>query len=931
MELEKSFDPRGIESRWYPFWESKGYFRAGFDPARPSFSIQLPPPNVTGTLHMGHAYQQTLMDILTRYHRMKGFNVLWQPGTDHAGIATQMVVERQLELEGTSRRALGREAFVARVWKWKEQSGSTITQQMRRLGASCDWSREYFTMDEARSRAVTEVFVRLYDQGLIYRGKRLVSWDPVLQTAVSDLEVESSEEMGKLWQIRYPLEDGSGHVTVATTRPETMLGDVAVAVHPEDERYTKLVGKNVRLPLADRLIPVIADTYVDREFGTGVVKITPAHDANDYAIGIRHGLTPISIFTLEARINENAPLPYQGLDRFEARKRVLADLEKAGLMEGAPKPNKMVVPRSQRSDAIVEPMLSDQWFVRMDGMAKAGLEAVAKGETKFVPPEWAKIYNQWLENIQDWCISRQLWWGHQIPAWYADDGTAFVGRTFEEALARATAAGKRITQHSRDADVLDTWFSSALVPFTTLGWPDEAQFERERRFYLPSTVLVTGFDIIFFWVARMIMTSLQFAGVTAFRDVYINAIVRDAEGQKMSKSKGNTIDPLDVIDGIEFPALLEKSTQGLMLAAHKDAAAKRIKRDYPEGIPAYGADALRFTFASLSTLGRTLNFDLKRAEGYRSFCNKLWNATRFVLMNVEGQDCGLDPHEFRALSFVDRWLLGRLQKSKHDIRENLAVYRFDLAARALYEFVWDEYCDWYVEIAKTQIANGNEAQQRATRRTLVRVLEVALRLAHPIIPFITEELWQKVAPLAGKLGTPLAGTGSDAESIVMAPFPQPQPEKIDEAAEREIAAVKEIVNAARNLRSTMGLPPGQKVPAYVADAPAFIAAHQDGICAVARLSELQLLKELPKEDAPVSITPSGKVMLHVEIDRDTERARLRKEIERIEAEVTKARGKLGNASFVERAPAAVVEQERKRLADFEARHADLRTQLVKLG
>ncbi len=920
MELEKSFDPHGIESRWYPFWESKGYFKAGFDPKRQSFSIQLPPPNVTGTLHMGHAYQQTLMDILTRYHRMKGENVLWQPGTDHAGIATQMVVERQLESEGTSRRALGREEFVKRVWQWKEESGSTITRQMRRLGASCDWSREYFTMDEPRSRAVTEAFVRLFDQGLIYRGKRLVSWDPVLQTAVSDLEVESSDENGTLWHIRYPLEDGSGHLTVATTRPETMLGDVAVAVHPEDDRYSRLVGKKVRLPLADRLIPIIADTYVDREFGTGVVKITPAHDFNDYQVGVRHGLAPLSIFTLEARVNENAPLPYQGLDRFEARKRVLADLEKLGLMESA-KPHKLTVPRSQRSDAIVEPMLSDQWFVRMDGMAKSGLHAVAKGETKFVPPEWSKIYNQWLENIQDWCISRQLWWGHQIPAWYAEDGTPFVGRTFEEAQQRATAAGKKLAPEGRDPDVLDTWFSSALVPFTTLGWPDEAQFEKERHFYLPSSVLITAFDIIFFWVARMIMTSLQFAGQTAFKDVYINAIVRDAEGQKMSKSKGNTIDPLDVIDGIDFEALLEKSKQGLMLAAHKESAAKRIKRDYPDGIPSYGADALRFTFAALSTLGRTLNFDLKRAEGYRSFCNKLWNATRFVLMNTEGKDTGLDESAPLEFSVFDRWIASRLQRTEVEFIKGLEEYRFDISARAVYEFVWDEYCDWYVEIAKTQIANGNEAQQRATRRTLIRVLETTLRLAHPVIPFITEELWQTVAPLAGKTG----------ESIMVAPFPKPDEKRIDEKAEAEVAAIKEVVNAARNLRSTMNLSPAAKVPLYVSDYPASLPTHAATMAALARLSEVRFVPTLPAQDAPVSITGSAKLMLHVEIDRDAERKRLSKEIARLEAEIANARANLDKPSFVERAPAHVVEQMKKRLADFEAKSQDMRSQLGKLG
>src|SRR5258706_1767654 len=920
MELAKSFDPHAIESHWYPFWESRGYFSAGFDPARKSFSIHLPPPNVTGTLHMGHAFQQTLMDILTRYHRMKGENVLWQPGTDHAGIATQMVVERQLEAQGESRRALGREEFVRRVWAWKEESGSIITRQMRRLGDSCDWSREYFTMDEARSRAVTEVFVRLFDEGLIYRGKRLVSWDPVLQTAVSDLEVESREESGTLWHLRYPLEDGSGHLVVATTRPETMLGDVAVAVHPEDEWYGRRVGKKVRLPLAERLIPIIADDYVDREFGTGVVKITPAHDFNDYQVGTRHKLAPIEIFPLEAKLNDNVPAAYRGLDRFVARKRVLADLEKAGLVESA-KPHKLMVPRSQRSDAVVEPMLSDQWFVRMDGLAKAGLAPGNDGPIRFSAGEWESVYRQWLENIQDWCISRQLWWGHQIPAWYAPDATPFAGRSFEEAAARAKAAGKSITPESRDPDMLDTWFSSAFVPFSTLGWPDEKRFAYERKFYLPSSVMITGPDIIFFWVARMIMTTLHLTGEIPFSDVYLNATVRDGEGQRMSKSKGNTIDPIDVIDGIDLPTLLEKPVKGLMLAHHKDSAAKRIKRDYPGGLPAYRAVAPPLNFAALSTMGRTLNFDLKRCDGYRNFCNKLWNATRFVLMNCEGKDVGLNDPAPPGVSTADRWIASRLQRAEKEVIDGLAEYRFDVSARAVYEFVWDEYCDWYLEIAKVQLAQGDAAQQRATRRTLIRVLAAILRLAHPIIPFITEELWQTVAPLADKSG----------ESIMIAPFPQPDPKRIDEGAEREMAVVKEIVNAARNLRSTMGLSPGSKVPMYISDYAPSLPPYAAAIAAIARLSEVHFVPSLPPEDAPVSITGHGKLMLHVEVDRDAERARLSKEIERLESEVAKARAKLGNASFVERAPPAGVGQEKKRLADFESKHADLRTQLGKLG
>jgi valyl-tRNA synthetase len=809
---------------------------------------------------------------------------------------------------------------VKRVWAWKEASGSTITHQMRRLGDSCDWSREYFTMDEPRSHAVIEVFVRLFEQGLIYRGKRLVSWDPQLQTAVSDLEVISEEENGTLWHLRYPLEDGSGHLTVATTRPETMLGDVAVAVHPEDERYSKLVGRNLELPLCDRLIPVIADTYVDREFGTGVVKITPAHDFNDFQVGVRHGLTPLNIFTVEARVNENGPLAYQGLDRYAARKAILADLEKAGLVESA-KPHKLTVPRSDRSNAVVEPMLSDQWFVRMDGMAKAGLQAVAKGETRFVPEEWSKIYDQWLENIQDWCISRQLWWGHQIPAWYAEDGTPFVGRNFEEAKRHATAAGKKITPQSRDDDVLDTWFSSALVPFTTLGWPDEREFERERRFYLPSTVLVTGFDIIFFWVARMIMTSLQFTGETAFRDVYINSIVRDAEGQKMSKSKGNTIDPLDVIDGIGFDALLEKSTQGLMLASHKETAAKRIKREFPSGIDAYGADALRFTFASLSTHGRTLNFDLKRCEGYRSFCNKLWNATRFVLMNCEGKDVGLDESLPLEPSAVDRWIVSRLQRAEKEVVEAIEAYRFDNAARAVYEFAWDEYCDWYVELAKGQLATGTEAQQRATRRTLIRVLETTLRLAHPFIPFITEELWQIVAPLAGRKG----------ESLVVAEYPAPQLDRIDEKAEAEVAIAKEYVEKSRNARAANNIGPGQRLAARTELKTPLSDWQRAALASLAKL-DVTDTPFPPDTSVATAVTSNGSISMALPtIDKGAERVRLTKEAQRLEAQIVGDRGKLENSKFLERAPANVVEEIRKRLTEHEEKLADTRKQLGKLA
>ncbi len=937
------YNPAEIESKHYQNWETQGYFQPDMDLTKPSFSIQLPPPNVTGTLHMGHAFNQTIMDGLTRYYRMKGCNTAWIPGTDHAGIATQIVVERQLAAQNVSRHDLGREKFLEKVWEWKEVSGGTITQQMRRVGCSADWTREYFTMDDVRAEIVTEVFVRLFEQGLIYRGKRLVNWDPVLGTAVSDLEVESVEEQGSMWHIRYPLADNPAEaVIVATTRPETLLGDVAVAVNPEDERYTHLIGKELILPLTGRTIPVIADEYVEKDFGTGCVKITPAHDFNDYEVGKRHDTRLVNVFDLEAKVLANAevfnfkgeaqpgfalPEKYAGLDRFAARKQMVADLQEQGLLVEI-KAHTLMTPKGDRTGSVIEPMLTSQWFVAMSAtpnggepdsefkglsLAEKAKKAVDSGAVRFIPENWVNTYNQWMNNIQDWCISRQLWWGHQIPAWYDNEGNVYVARNQAEAEKQAGKTGL-----IREEDVLDTWFSSALVPFSTLGWPSETD---ELKAFLPSNVLVTGYEIIFFWVARMIMMTTHFTGKVPFKDVYIHGIVRDHEGKKMSKSEGNVIDPVDLIDGIDLDKLLVKRTTGLRKPETAPKVEEATKKLFPEGIPSMGADALRFTMASYASLGRSVNFDFKRAEGYRNFCNKLWNATNFVLMNTEDKDCGQDEMQPLAFTFADQWIIGKLQQAEAAVAEAFETYRFDLAAQTLYEFVWNEYCDWYIELAKVQIQTGCPTTQRTTRRTLVRVLEAALRLLHPIIPFITEELWQTVAPLAN---------AKHSDSIMLAAYPVADQDKIVPAAFDKMGSLKELVEEVRKLRGEMGIAPNVKAPLFV-EGGSDLADCLKYLPALTRLTEAKLVDKLPEaEDAPVAVCNGARLMLKVEIDKAAETARLSKEAEKLQKALDKLNAKLSKPGYTEKAPAHLVEKDKADLAELEDKMAKVQTQLAKL-
>ncbi len=924
--MEKTYHPQDIESQWYQTWEEKGYFKPANNDADP-YCIMIPPPNVTGSLHMGHGFQEAIMDGLIRYHRMKGNNTLWQVGTDHAGIATQMVVERLLGADGVSRHDLGREKFIEKVWEWKEESGGTITRQLRRLGASPDWSRERFTMDDGFYQAVQEVFIRLHKDGLIYRGKRLVNWDPKLHTAISDLEVISEEEKGYLWHFKYPLTDGSDHLTVATTRPETMLGDTAVAVHPDDERYQSLIGKTITLPLANREIPIIADDYVDRGFGTGCVKITPAHDFNDYEMGRRHDLPMINIFNDDAKLNSEVPEAYVGMDRFDARKQVVADLDSLALLEKVDD-HTLKVPRGDRSGVVIEPYLTNQWYVKAAPLAEKAIAAVEGGDIEFVPKQYENMYFSWMRDIQDWCISRQLWWGHRIPAWYDDEGNVYVGRNEQEVREKNNLGDINLKQ---DDDVLDTWFSSGLWTFGTLGWPnadnDQDIAELLKTFH-PTNVLVTGFDIIFFWVARMIMMTLYFMDEVPFKTVYVHGLVRDSHGQKMSKSKGNVLDPIDLIDGIELEPLVAKRTAGMIVPHLREKIEKQTRKEFPDGIEAYGTDALRYTYYSLASTGRDINFDVGRIEGFRNFCNKIWNAARYVLMNCEGQDCGQNDKEGNEnyeLSLADRWIISRLQQAEAAVAEAIANYRFDLASQAIYEFVWNEYCDWYLELSKPVLwdENASPALQKGTRRTLIRVLETTLRMAHPLMPFITEEIWQQVKTLAG----------AEDDTIMLQPYPEADASKVDEQATNDIEWLKNVIIGIRNIRGEMNISPGKMLPVYFNNGSSQdkqrLENNQQFLSKLAKLDSVTWLNQ--DEEAPMSATAFvGDMEILVPmaglIDKDAELSRLNKEAEKLQKELMKVKGKLNNEKFISKAPEEVVAKEKSRLEEMETTLSKLNQQ-----
>ncbi len=933
--MEKTYSPHSIEQRWYQTWEENGYFEAKSEGE--SYCIMIPPPNVTGSLHMGHAFQDTIMDALTRYHRMKGCSTLWQPGSDHAGIATQMVVERLINAEGKTRHDYGREKFTEKIWEWKEKSGNTITRQLRRMGSSLDWEKERFTMDDGMSDAVQEVFIKLHEEGLIYRGKRLVNWDPVLHTAVSDLEVLSEEENGSMWYMRYPLSNGSGHMIVATTRPETLLGDIAVAIHPDDERYKHLLGEFLELPLTGRRIPIIADEHVDPEFGTGCVKVTPAHDFNDYDVWMRHrdlsaiqesphgGL--INIFTKDASIRENEedegqliPEKYSGMDSVDARKQIVADLDAEGLLEKTVD-HKLVVPRGDRSNSIIEPLLTDQWYVKVAPLAEPAIKAVENGDIKFVPDNWKNTYFEWMRNIQDWCISRQIWWGHRIPAWYDDEDNIYVGKSEQEIRKKHNLADDYPLR--QDEDVLDTWFSSALWPFSTLGWPEKTP---ELAKHYPTSVLVTGFDIIFFWVARMIMMGLKFQGEVPFKEIYIHGLVRDAEGQKMSKSKGNVLDPIDLIDGIDLEALVEKRVSGMMQPHLQKKIEKATRKHFPEGIPSFGTDALRFTFASLATTGRDIRFDLARTEGYRNFCNKIWNAARYVLMNTEDQDCGLTGSAIEY-SQADLWITSRLNQVIATTSEAIESYRFDLASQAIYEFTWNEYCDWYLELAKISLQSGDEALQRGTRKTLVNVLENILRLSHPIMPFITEEIWRRIAPLAG----------ITADTIMLQPYPEADEKKVDRQAIDATAWIMEFILGIRRIRGEMNIAPGKPIPVLLQNASPtdleFLKSSEDYLLKLGRVESIAILeKDDVAPESAISLVGDMKVLIPMAglIDKEAEIARLEKEITRISKDLPRVEGKLGNQKFIDKAPKEVIDKEKEKLAAMRSSLLNLEQQLVKI-